>query len=89
MPRNRSERSVSGDLVLDAYLRAFLRHHAIPWHERETQEGRELRRRHNVLCEALTDKQRAAIRVLGSDGALTLTQCRELFRHEPEFQHAP
>ena len=89
MPRNRSEKSISGDLAVDEYLRAFLRHHNTPYRLRHTPDSTHLRRRHDTLCGALTDPQHKVINSLGSDGALTLQQCRELFRHEREFASAP
>jgi len=84
MPRNRSEKSVSGDPVLDEYLRAFIRSQT----RRNAPDGPELRRRHDALCQALTDEQRSTIRALGEGGYLRLGQARELFRHEPEFNDA-
>lgn len=87
MPRNRSERSVSGDPVLDEYLRAFLRLHNFSWSANNGTERASLQRRHGTLLEALTDKQRSAIAALGTNGYLHLEQTRELFQHEPEFQH--
>ena len=88
MPRNRSERSVSGDPVLDEYLRAFIRSHTLP-HGGQKSSSQELKLRHETLLRALTDRQHSTIRALGSDGRLTLGQTRELFRHEPELQNAP
>ncbi len=87
MPRNRSEKSISGDPVLDEYLRAYLRFYNLPWGDRTGDKGRVLRERHSRLIGALTDTQREVISALGRDGYLGLDQTRELFQHEPEFQH--
>ena len=89
MPRNRSELSVSGDPVLDEYLRAFIRSYSAPSGVRDEGARRLIRERHETLLRALTDKQHDTIRALGSDGHLTLGQTRVLFRHEPEFQNGP
>lgn len=95
MPRNRSEKSPSGDPMVDDYLRAWLRwyrhiNNDVAWEQAGYRKSRvALREEKDRTLELLSsDQKRFMNETLAAEYSLSKEDVFRLYGHEPEFTDA-
>lgn len=89
MPRNRSEKSPSGDPMIDDYLRAWLRWYRAAFVRRDPSVEPGLRGERCRTMDLLSSQQVVFMNSrLPRSGVLTKSDVDRLYGQEPEFQNA-